>query len=192
MGADRWPQRQIRRLGLVADSHGEADRTSIAVATLLDAGADLVLHLGDLGAGRSGELVVDRLVGLPVRILLGNVDDERLGDYACGLDLMVDEPAFRATVGGTRVAATHGHREDVLTTLLGDEPHVLIHGHTHRFRDETVDGVRVLNPGALHRSPRFTAANLDPVSGRLEVFEILDEGPARRIPARDLGEGAHR
>ena len=184
MSEHAWPSWPVKRLGVVSDSHGDAARTTRAVDALLADAADLVLHLGDLG----DERVVDRLVGLPVRVVLGNVDDARLADYARGLDLPVEDTAVVAELGGVRLAATHGHREDVVETLVKAGPDILVHGHTHAWRDETIDGVRFLNPGALHRTAVPTAGLLDVRSGLFRRYELPDDGELRRIPPESTGE----
>ena len=179
-----WPPWAVDRIGLVSDSHGNAERTTRAIDALLADGAECILHLGDVG----DERVVDRLVGLPVGILLGNVDDDRMADYARALDLVVHDPALVADLGGIRIAATHGHREDVVASLVEASPDVLVHGHTHRFRDEPIDGVRFVNPGALQRTKVPTAAMLEVRSGVLSRYELPDDAGVRRIPGPALGE----
>lgn len=39
--------REIRRIGLIADSHGDFERTELAARALLAAGAQRLIHLGD-------------------------------------------------------------------------------------------------------------------------------------------------
>jgi predicted phosphodiesterase len=48
----------------------------------------------------------------------------------------------------------------------------VLHGHTHEIRDERVGLTRVINPGALHRAARYTAAVLEPASDRLEIIVV--------------------
>ena len=181
---DVWTPLPVEKVGIVSDSHGQADATTRAVDALLEGGAELILHLGDIG----GEAVVDRLVGLPARILLGNVDDPRLADYARSLDVIVDDPVFYGLIGGRRVSATHGHREDVLSHLLTLSPEIVLHGHTHQWRDEQRANIRFVNPGAIFRTTRPSAALLSPRTGRIDRFELEMDGTVRRIPFPPHGE----
>jgi predicted phosphodiesterase len=48
----------------------------------------------------------------------------------------------------------------------------LLHGHSHEVRDERVGRTRIINPGALCRAARYTAAILDPDADALEVLEV--------------------
>ena len=157
-----------KRIGLLSDSHGEAARTGRALDLLLDRGADLVIHLGDLGS----EAVVDRLAGLPAMIVLGNVDPPSLGRYAELLGIKVGHGALRLQVGGRRLAGTHGHLEETWTDLVASAPDYLLHGHTHEVRDERHGGIRFVNPGAVDRADRWTVAMLEPGVDRLEIMDI--------------------
>ncbi len=157
-----------KRIGLLSDSHGEAARTGRALDLLLDRGADLLIHLGDLGS----EAVVDRLAGLPAMIVLGNVDPPSLGRYAEWLGIAVDSRVVHLQVGGRRLAATHGHLEEVWTDLVATAPDYLLHGHTHEVRDERHGGIRFVNPGAVDRADRWTVAMLEPEFDRLEIMDI--------------------
>ena len=167
-GGSVWIPIQATVIGVIADSHGEADRTETALRSLEAAGAELFIHLGDLET----EAVVDRLAGRPSRIVLGNVDDPGLARYASFLGIEVDHPVMRLESGGRRIGATHGHLESELDRLASERPDHLLHGHTHQVRDERVEGMRILNPGAIARSRRCTAALLEPARDRFEIMEI--------------------
>ena len=69
--------------GLLSDSHGCLNTTQRAVTVLLDAGAQVLLHLGDVGSLE----VIDALVvqGVETRLVFGNTDDEKegMGRWAC-------------------------------------------------------------------------------------------------------------
>lgn len=156
------------RLGLLADSHGRVNVTRDAVKLLRDRGCDLLLHLGDLGS----EGVIDELVGHPVRIVLGNCDDDALGRYAEHVGVPNAHPAGRLDLDGTTVFFTHGHIEGLMRAALAEGVRYLLHGHSHEPRDDMVGGTRVINPGALHRAARYTAAVLEPATGALEFIEV--------------------
>ena len=166
---DDWIDLSDGCLGLLADTHGRAERTTAALDRLLDAGATTILHLGDVG----GEAVIDRLAGLPVHLLFGNVDEERpLASYAAALELRPHHPTARFQMGGRRIIATHGHLPAEIEGGFEARPDYLLHGHTHVIRDETIEGVRILNPGAVHRAKVHTVATLEPGPGRFTILEI--------------------
>jgi len=51
---------------------------------------------------------------------------------------------------------------------------VVIHGHTHRWRDEVIGRTRFINPGALHRASSWTVALLDCSSDQLRMLPVID------------------
>ncbi len=156
-------------IGLLADSHGRHLMTRHAVSVLLDAGAELLLHLGDVETDN----VIDELVGHPARLVFGNCDDEvALARYAQLVNVIVDHPVGDLDVDGRRIVYTHGHLMDPMENALREEADYLLHGHSHELRDERIGRTRVINPGALFRARRYTAALLDPTTDDLRIFEI--------------------
>ena len=163
-------------IGLLSDTHGNVERARRAIDLLLAEGADLLVHLGDVG----DELVLDQLVGVPARVVFGNCDDEReLGAYASAQGIPVDHPGSEIMTTGGALAVTHGHLPEVLRDLLARKPRYLAHGHSHEVRDETLDGVRFLNPGALQRARSYTVGLLCPEEDRFTVFEVTRVGRIR-------------
>jgi uncharacterized protein len=163
----------LMRIGILSDSHGRADTTRRAVSQLLEHGAEMLLHLGDIET----EAVIDELVGHNARIIFGNCDwDERgLTRYAEHVGVAVDHPLGRLTIGGRSIAYTHGHLETAMSQALAEKPDYLLHGHSHAVRDEVLDGTRIINPGALFRAVRYTAAVLDVSSGKLLILDLGKE-----------------
>jgi putative phosphoesterase len=157
------------RLGILSDSHGRAAITATAVRLLLDAGADRLIHLGDVET----DAVIDELVGHHAHLVFGNCDDaRRLARYAETVGVTVDHPAGRLEVDGRAVVYTHGHLAGPMEEAVRDGAAYLLHGHSHEVRDERIGGTRVINPGALFRAARYTAAVLDPGRDHLEIIEV--------------------
>lgn len=159
-------------LGLVSDTHDNLPLVERAVAFFRERGPDRVFHLGDIMTSAA----VARFEGLPVTFLRGNNDvDATLPDAlaAGGHPPLVDE--WSGTLAGVKVAATHGHRQNLVHRHLG-RADVLLHGHTHRRRADQVGPTFVVNPGALHRCATRTVALLHLPERRVEWFEVTSEG----------------
>ncbi len=152
---------------------------------LLDHGADVLIHLGDVGTVQ----VLDALAvhhptaggQMPAHVVFGNTDwdHQALRRYALDLGIAVHEPAGLIEVDGMTVGFTHGHQPMVMQGLLDEAVTYLLHGHTHQPCDLMRGQTRVINPGALFRARRHTAAILTPQTGKLELIEIasvLHEG----------------
>jgi putative phosphoesterase len=58
------------RLGILADTHDELARTRLAVRMLLDAGAEALVHCGDLASPP----IVEAITTLPSWFVFGNHD----------------------------------------------------------------------------------------------------------------------
>ena len=127
------------RIGVVADTHG---LVRPALLELLR-GCEVILHAGDVGRDVNEALL--RIA--PLRVVQGNNDPSSVGPIY--LDL---------TLGGVRVALTHGHTFSVVNkarVLAAEFPgaQIIIYGHTHRpTREEIIrpSGLAcvVVNPGA--------------------------------------------
>jgi putative phosphoesterase len=158
------------RIGILSDSHGRAAMTAAAVRILTDHGAGILIHLGDLGS----EAVIDELAGHNARAVLGNCDwpAEALRRHALSVGVTIDHPFGLLVADGKTIAFTHGHDEPAVEAALASGCQYLLFGHTHEVRDEVIDGVRWINPGALFRATRYTAAVLDPASDRLEILDV--------------------
>ena len=156
-------------LGILSDSHGQVERTRRAIEALQKAGATEFIHCGDVEV----EQVLDLFAGLPAHVTFGNCDPAGvLGRYAASIDLDSRHPSGEVTVDGRRVAFTHGDNARLVSRILDERPDFLLHGHTHERRDDMVHGVRVINPGALHRARPCTVALLEPASGALRWLEV--------------------
>lgn len=144
------------RIGVISDTHGLLRPE--AVERL--AGVDHILHAGDIG----GPEIVPRLRAVaPTTAIRGNVDR---GEWA-------DEhpPVVTAELGGRRFHMLHDLADlDLDPAAQGLD--VVVAGHSHRPRIETVGGVLHLNPGSA--GPRrfalpVTLATLELTPGGIEA-----------------------
>jgi hypothetical protein len=151
-------------IGIISDTHGllrpEVERMLV--------GVDHIVHGGDIGDPR----IIDALCRLaPITAIRGNVDT---GDWA----------AAYAETELVRLAGRSIYVLHDLKTLQIDPVargiDVVVSGHSHVPKIETVDGVLYLNPGSAGRR-RFrlpiTLATIDitPV-GLRSVIHDLPEG----------------
>lgn len=158
------------RIGILSDSHGRHDRIETALALLESHGAEVFIHLGDLGDDEA----IDALAGRDVHLVFGNCDwdESSLRRRAEEVGIHVDHPLGRLEYNGRVVAFTHGDRAELMQVAIAERVDWLLHGHTHLVRDERVEGTRLINPGALQRAPRYTVALLDTDEDHLEVLEL--------------------
>lgn len=166
-------------IGLLSDSHGRAATTRRGVALLLQQGAEVLIHLGDVGTVE----VIDALCSSPPgsdqqvesHLVFGNTDwdIDSLAEYACDLDVAVDHPVGRLPLGdGGELVFCHGHDAAPLQQALSDGVRYLCHGHTHCQADDRRGTTRVINPGALFRASIYSVAVLDTDTDQLTFHEV--------------------
>lgn len=122
------------KIGVVSDTHGHLDPK----IPKLFAGADHILHAGDIGLP---SLILELEYIAPVTAVLGNND--------MGLEFKETE---LIELGGQRILVHHivepqSPSDSLKRKLLKNRPHVVVFGHTHKPFHQTIGGVLYLNPG---------------------------------------------
>jgi putative phosphoesterase len=155
----------VLRVGIISDTHGllrpQAEQRLAGVAH--------IIHGGDIGKP-------DVIAGLrriaPVTAIRGNIDT---ADWA-------EEYPDTQTVrfGGCTIFVLHDIRE-LRLDLASCGVDVVVSGHSHRPRIETIDGVLYLNPGSA--GPRRFKL---PVT--LAILELTARGLRPRIHNLDGGK----
>jgi putative phosphoesterase len=160
------------KIGILSDTHDQVIRTRSAVSLLVERGAEVLIHCGDLTIPE----VVYECAQRPAYFVFGN----------CDYDLQSLERAIREiggnclnrggfiTLSHRQIAVTHGDSHSELRRLARVQPHYLCSGHTHRCSDEQRGPTRWINPGALYRASIWTVAILDIVSNHVSVLPISD------------------
>jgi putative phosphoesterase len=147
------------KIGIIADTHDQIARTGRAVGMLVAAGAETLIHCGDL----TGPDIVYECAQLPCFYVFGNndFDDQGLkqamelvGAVCLGWTGIVE-------LLGQRIAVTHGDSTREMRRLALNRPDYLLFGHTHVLADHRDGPTRFINPGALHRASSWTVALLD-------------------------------
>lgn len=181
------------RLLIASDLHGSPQAAAFLRRRCEELAPDLVVLLGDylyhgprnpLPSGYGPPEAVSVLSGIetPLVAVRGNCDAE--------VDLMLlpfaVEDSAAIAADGLRIVAQHGHRLPSRPPVPGVRPgEVVLSGHTHIPRGETVDGVHFWNPG----SPSLPKGGFPPTYGVYEdgVFRVfaldgrlvLEHGPGR-------------
>jgi putative phosphoesterase len=161
-------------IGILSDTHNQKERTASAMKTFRKIGIEALLHCGDVT--RPGMTEIIQSDRFPIYFVYGNNDDpEHLGPSIInsgGFDL---GDRGLITLGPARIAMTHGDRPRTMQQLAAEEPDYLLFGHSHIATDFRQGPTRFINPGALHRAPKWTFATLNLSDGTLEWHEISDE-----------------
>lgn len=167
------------RIGIVSDSHGDQRRLKDALMRLAELDVKTIIHCGDVGPASCIELLGQAQA--TVYLVAGNMDRDIDFLSAKAAEIGIRFAAEVAVIrlgDGRSLAATHGDDAQVLNELIHSQQFAyVIHGHTHRTRDERIGRTRVINGGALHRTGGPTVAVLDTQSDELEFFPVTGRKP---------------
>jgi uncharacterized protein len=158
-------------VGILSDTHDRLDAMIAAMRVLRGAGAEYFLHGGDVG----GDKILDVLAGDRAAFVFGNNDWDRreLARYAKTIGVQCLDDFGEVTIDGKLFAITHGDDAARLRRIQNEQRHdYLITGHTHVRRDERVERIRWINPGALYRAREKTVALLDPAADVLQFLTV--------------------
>ena len=127
-------------IGIVSDIHGRLSEEAYEALR----GSDYILCAGD----SESPLILSELESIaPTIAIRGNCDRRDLGpsvNFVASTLTNVASPLL----GGVRFKMVH-RPEDIGT--LPDDVQVVVHGHTHIPRNQTIHGVLFLNPGSPTR-----------------------------------------
>lgn len=148
-------------LGICSDSHDHVENIRKAAALFSAHGVERVLHAGDY----CSPFTVPLFKGLPLHGITGNND----GDLYLLMKKFDEAGAtlhggFYSFVAGSRsVALYHGTYPDITESLeLSGKYDLIISGHTHQTRLESIGSSLALNPGTIHGfGSRGTVALVD-------------------------------
>ena len=151
------------RIGIISDTHGLLRPEAIKQL----AGADHIIHAGDIGAPE----VIEGLRRIaPTTAIRGNID---VGEWA------KDYPDSELVVlGGRSLYVLHNLKEIKLDPAASGFD-VIISGHSHRLKTETKNGVLYVNPGSAgpRRFKLPIAVAIIALSDGLIVPQILEIAP---------------
>lgn len=125
------------KLGVISDTHGVLRDEVIENLE----GCDYIIHAGDVGS----EDIINKLNKIAKTFVVrGNNDKDTWG---------VTIPEYREIEMDEVLIYLVHNKEDIPKDLR--EVDLVIYGHSHKYSEETVDGVVYLNPGACGRK-RFS------------------------------------
>ena len=192
------------RLLIASDLHGSLDSLRFLCDTARRLAPDMLVLLGDLvyhgprnplPGGYDTRAVLDELDRLnhlpcPVTAVRGNCDAEvdiMLTPFAVSENAWIEADALR-------IFASHGHRLPETPPLPGFAPGtVILRGHTHIPRGESLDGLHFWNPGSLSLpkggSPRSYGLYED---GCFHVYDMEGREVLRHWPRQNWPHQAGR
>lgn len=134
------------RIGIVSDTHNNLRNVAKIVELFNDAGVERVIHTGDITQAKT--LDVFAHLNAPLHGVYGNNDIGEMHALvtrvqAHGFDFR--EPPYEFTWHERRIIVAHDPLE--LEGHVHDSHHLVLHGHTHLYREERTGQQLTFNPG---------------------------------------------
>ena len=134
-------------LGVVGDTHNRLSNVEKIIDIFNDKNVDKVIHTGDITQAKT--LSRFSRLNCPLIGVYGNNDLEEKGlrDTARQKGFNFKNPPFLLKISNKKIAIFHEPKdfEDFLKKESSIQ--LIIHGHTHRYRNEKMGDVKIINPG---------------------------------------------
>lgn len=159
-------------IGIISDTHENVQSILKSKEVFLIHKVDFVIHLGDIISPGT----IQYFSGLKVKFIAGNNDGDieglkkKISEIGCDFE----GTHIEIESDGKQIVGVHGHHEDILEKLISSGHYdYVLHGHTHQIRNDKVNGVRVINPGAhVYDTKIKTIAVLNTQSGEVKFIDV--------------------
>ena len=135
------------RIGVVSDTHNNLKNIDKIISLFNKEKVSVVIHTGDIANAKSLERfskLNSRLIGV-----YGNNDRNELGieEIAAKNNFLFQEPPNLLNLYDRNIAIFH--EPDCIDDFLlrNKDIHVVLHGHTHRYKNEVSNNILFFNPG---------------------------------------------
>ena len=160
-------------IGLMSDTHNNRPGVRYALDIFDALGVEVILHAGDLISAE----ILEEFSDFSLFLSFGNGDDPLLIASRAGRisDRFVCDEMLDLSLAGKRIFMIHGdHKTELDKRIDSGDFDFVLHGHTHRYRDERIGSTRVINPGALggRNIGERSFATLDLVKNELQRYLV--------------------
>ena len=135
-------------IGVVSDTHNNLKNVEKIIEIFNHKRVELVIHTGDITQAKTLKLF--NSLKCPLIGVWGNNDRSEVGlkEVCCDLGFSFQEPPMLRKIRDKNIAIFH--EPDPINSFIKSNENtidMIIHGHTHRYRNETIDGIAFFNPG---------------------------------------------
>ena len=134
-------------IGVVSDTHNRVDHVKRIVNIFNEFRVGLVIHTGDIT--NRNTLQYFHTLKCPLKGVFGNNDLNEIGLEEICLKNNFDFrlPPYVISLENRKIAIFH--EPDLIDSFLEEEKNIdlVLHGHTHRYRNEDIEGIKYFNPG---------------------------------------------
>ena len=134
-------------VGVVSDTHNNIKNIKEIICLFNEEQVDLVIHTGDISKAET--LRVFSELDAPLVGVFGNNDriEEGLEEVCVEYNFNFQEPPLSINLKDKKVIVFH--EPDLISQYIQEYQDIdlILHGHTHKYKEETIDGTVYFNPG---------------------------------------------
>ena len=134
-------------IGVVSDTHNNIKNIKNIINIFNNEEVEAVIHTGDISKAET--LKVFSLLKCPLMGVFGNNDRIEVGltEVCSENNFTFQEPPFFLVLGNKKLAIFH--EPNLIDDCIQDHKDLdlILHGHTHRYRNEIIKDITYFNPG---------------------------------------------
>ncbi len=134
-------------VGVVSDTHNNINNVKNIIDIFNNENVDIVIHTGDISKAETLRMFTGlkcKLVGV-----FGNNDrsEEGLKEISLLNNFNFQEPPLRLDLADKKIAIFH--EPELIDSYIEEfqDVDLILHGHTHRYRQDIIDNTLYFNPG---------------------------------------------
>tara|TARA_A100000164_G_scaffold371213_1_gene398542 strand:+ start:1163 stop:1651 length:489 start_codon:yes stop_codon:yes gene_type:complete len=134
------------KFGLTGDTHNNLRNIEIICSIFNDKKVDFVVHTGDITLPKSLEIFSS--LSMPLYGVFGNNDQGdkvALKNVCKEHSFSFEEHILKISISNKNIMAIHDPLG--IEDTHYDEMDIIVHGHTHRYRNEFINNTYIFNPG---------------------------------------------
>ena len=134
-------------LGVVSDTHNHLSNVEKIIDIFNEKNVGKVIHTGDITQAKT--LSRFSRLNCPLLGVFGNNDlkEEGLKEVCKENGFVLEHPPLIKEISRKKIAIFH-EPDDIEDFIQNNEGiDLILHGHTHRYRKEKLEGVLIFNPG---------------------------------------------
>tara|TARA_B100001250_G_scaffold65148_1_gene51631 strand:- start:49364 stop:49855 length:492 start_codon:yes stop_codon:yes gene_type:complete len=134
-------------VGVVSDTHNNINNIKSIIDIFNNEKVDLVIHTGDISKPNTLKIFSD--LNCPMMGVFGNNDriESGLEEVCREYNFNFKEPPLSVLVENRNIVVFH--EPEIINEYINKHENIdlIIHGHTHRYREEEIEGIIYFNPG---------------------------------------------
>ncbi len=155
-------------IGIVGDTHNNLKNISKICNIFNSENVNLVFHTGDISLPKS--LMAFKDLKCKLIAVFGNNDigeKDGLKKISRQLNFNINDEPYNLDIENTRICLLH-HPELISDSLI-DQSDIILHGHTHRYRNEIIRNTLIFNPGEC--------AGFMPNKNQVGIIDLSNNSP---------------